>query len=357
MSIRLLVPAVAGFLALAQACHAQTPQSFTVKQIVPFAQGGDRERAAFGRVPGLAELVKGQFGVGGADLNGDGKPELMLFSLTCDAAGCPLVVFENKGPGNVVPLLAQKIAGRPAITNETMNGYNAIAAADQAGAIMKDARTGKQAVYPVASVPAAANAAPPGAASPAPPAPASAAPPRAAAPAASAASVSSPSHDFLPLCMFAKCLNPRVQSKTGVGTASARVEARVTKEDAAKWCAANNPTYKGCVDDRLESGGAADRFNNLDFHATANCDKGEMTAVDDLKYTYAGAWPSGGPGAGRPRFKGPYTTDGTTQFEQQGAVQLASGAYSISEVANKPNSGESLAIQWEILCGTKVPGG
>jgi hypothetical protein len=80
-----------------------------------------------------------------------------------------------------------------------------------------------------------------------------------------------------------------------------------------------------------------------------------MTAVDELAYTYAGTWPAGGPGAGRPRFKGPHTTDGTTQFEQQGAVQLQSGAYSIADVANQPNSGESLAIQWEILCGTKVP--
>lgn len=355
MSIRLLPLAVAGCTAFAPSARAQTPQTFTVKQVVQFAQGGDRERAAFGRVPGLAEIVKGQFGVGGVDLNGDGKPELLLFSLACDAAGCPLVVFENKGPGNIAPLLAQKLAGRPAITNETVNGYNAIAAADQTGAIVKDARTGKQAVYPLrAPAPAAANAAPP-APAPAPPAATPRAAPTQVAPAASAASVSSPKHDFLPLCMFDRCLNPRVQSKNGVGTASARVEASVTKEDAAKWCAQYNPTYKGCVDDRLESGGAADRFNDLDFHATANCDKGEMTAVDQLKYTYKGTWPSGGPGAGRARFQGPYTTDGTTRFEQQGAVQVQSGAYSISDVANQPNSGESLAIQWEILCGTKVP--
>jgi hypothetical protein len=298
-------------------------------------------------VPGLAELVKGQFGVGAADLNADGKPELLVFSLACDAAGCPLIVFENKGPGNIAPLLAQKMTGRPAITTETVNGYNAIAAADQAGAIMKDARTGQQAVYPIGTnAAAAANAAP------------AAEPPRSAASpvaAAAVASVSSPKHDFLPLCLLPKCLNPRVQSKAGVGTAAARVEARVTKEDAAKWCAENNPTYPGCVDDRIEFGGAADRYNDLDFHATANCDRGEMTAVDQLAYRYAGAWPSGGPGAGRPRFQGPYRTDGTTGFEQQGAVQVQSGVYSIADVANQPNSGESLAIQWEILCGTKVP--
>jgi hypothetical protein len=351
MSFRLVTTAVAGLLACASLVHAQAPQTFTIKQVVQLGKGGDRERAAFSRVPGLAELVKGEFGVGGADLNGDGKPEIMLFSLACDAAGCPLIVFESKGEGKVSPLLAQKLTGLPAITNETVNGYNAIAATGQSGAILKDARTGKQAVYPIgAGAPAAADAAPPATATPA-------APPRSAtAPTApAAASVSSPKHDFLPLCMFAKCLNPRVQSKMGVGTANARAEARVTKEDATKWCAENNPTYKGCVDDRLESGGAADGFNALDFHATANCDKGEMTAVDQLKYTYAGTWPSGGPGAGRPRFKGPHTTDGTTQFEQQGAAQIQSGAYTIAEVANQPNSGESLAIQWEILCGTKAP--
>jgi hypothetical protein len=340
MSIRLLAPAVAGLFAFGPCVHAQTPQTFTVKQVVQFAQGGERERAAFSRVPGLAELVKGQFGVGAADLNADGRPELMLFALTCDAAGCPLIVFENKGPGNIAPLLAQKMTGRPAITVETVNGYNAIAAADPAGAIMQDARTGKQAVYPIGTNASAA---------------ANAAPPAAAAPAEAVASVSSPKHDFLPLCLLPKCLNPRVQSKVGVGTAAARVEARVTKEDAAKWCAENNPTYPGCVDDRVEFGGAADRYNDLDFHATANCDRGEMTAVDQLAYRYAGAWPSGGPGAGRPRFQGPYRTDGTTGFEQQGAVQVQSGVYSIADVANQPNSGESLAIQWEILCGTKVP--
>lgn len=347
MSIRVLGPAVAGLLAFTPSVHAQAPQTFTVKQLVQFAQGGDRERAAFARVPGLADLTKGQFGVGAADLNADGKPELMLFSLTCDAAGCPLVVFENKGPGNIVPLLAQRLTGRPAITNETVNGYNAIAAADQTGAIMKNA-SGIQAVYPLGANAAAANAAPA-----APAAPARSAAP--ATPASTVASVSSPKHDFLPLCLLPKCLNPRVQSKTGIGTANARVEARVTRDDAAKWCAENNPTYAGCVDDRLEFGGAADRYNDLDFHATADCDKGAMIAVDQLAYTYVGTWPAGGPGAGRPRFQGPYTTDGTTDFEQQGAIQVQSGAYSIADVANGPNSGESLAIQWEILCGTKVP--
>jgi hypothetical protein len=344
--------AIAVLLGLAQAVGAQAPQTFTLKTIVKFAPGGERERAAFARVPGLADLVKGQFGVGSADLNGNGSAEMILLSLTCDNAGCPVVVFENKGPGNVAPIFAQKMAGRVAITNESVNGYNAIAAADPSGAIMTDGRTGKQLVYLLgAGAPSAANAAPNPTPAPATPPKAAAAAPR-TAPAQPAASQAG--GEFLPLCLLPKCLNPRVISKSGVGTANARAEAKVTAEDAARWCAQNNPTYKGCVDDRVEYGGSADRFNNIDFKASANCTAGTLVAVDDLSYTYIGTWPDG-PGAGRPRFRGPHTTDGTTQFEQQGAVQVASGAYSIAEVANQPNSGESLAIQWEILCGAARP--
>jgi hypothetical protein len=74
------------------------------------------------------------------------------------------------------------------------------------------------------------------------------------------ASVSSPKHDFLPRCVLPKFLNPRVQSRPGPDTASPRVEARVTKEDVAKWCAESNSTYPRCVEDRAELGGAADRY-------------------------------------------------------------------------------------------------
>lgn len=343
-------------LGVTQAVCAQTPQTFTLKTIVQFAPGGERERAAFSRVPGLAELVKGQFGVGAADLNGNGSAEMILLSLTCDAAGCPLVVFENKGPGNITPIFAQKMAGRVAITNETVNGYNAVAAADKAGAIMTDSRTGKQIVYLLGTQSGTANAVP----NPAPnPAPAAAAPPKPAAPAQPAAPArpvsAQGSGEFLPLCLLPMCLNPRVISKTGIGTANATAQAKVTAEDATRWCAQYQPRYKACAEDQVEYGGAADRFNNIDFKASANCQTGQLVAIDELTYAYAGTWPNG-PGAGRPKFRGPHTTDGTTQFEQQGAVQVASGAYSISEVANKPNSGESLAIQWEILCaGAPAP--
>jgi hypothetical protein len=136
---------VACLAALAPVALAQSPQTFTLKQIVPLAQGGDKERAAFSHVPGLADLVKGQFAIGAADLNGDGTPEMIVVSLVCDGAGCPVVVLQSAG-NDIAPIFVRKIAGRVAITREKVNGYYALAAADQKGAIMKDAH-GQQIVY------------------------------------------------------------------------------------------------------------------------------------------------------------------------------------------------------------------
>src|SRR4029077_8503507 len=99
---------------------------------------------------------------------------------------------------NATPIFAQKMSGRVAITNETVNGYNAIAAADPKGAIMTDPR-GKQIVYTLGAQgpKAAANAAP--STGPAPASPAA----RPTASAASAqAAASRPGGDFLPLCLL-----------------------------------------------------------------------------------------------------------------------------------------------------------
>jgi hypothetical protein len=61
---------------------------------------------------------------------------LTPLSLTPDNSGCPVVVFESKGPGNVQPTFARKMTGRVAVTNEGVNGYNALAAADLQGKIL-----------------------------------------------------------------------------------------------------------------------------------------------------------------------------------------------------------------------------
>src|SRR5262245_33548195 len=130
---------IALLAAFASVALAQASQIFTPKQIVPLAPGGDKERAGLSRLPGLADFVKGEFAIGAADLNGDGSPEMILVSLVCDEAGCPVVVLQSNGK-EIKPIFAQKIAGRVAVTREKVDGYSALAAADQSGGIMKDAR-------------------------------------------------------------------------------------------------------------------------------------------------------------------------------------------------------------------------
>jgi hypothetical protein len=133
--------------ALAPLAFAEAPQTFTVKQIVPLVPGGDKERAGLSQLPGLADIVQGQFALGAADLNGDGSPEMIIVSLVCDSAGCPVVVLQRAGSDKeIAPIFVRKITGRIAVTREKVNGYYALAAADQSGAIMKDAQ-GRQVVY------------------------------------------------------------------------------------------------------------------------------------------------------------------------------------------------------------------
>jgi hypothetical protein len=154
---RLATACVLPLLAFATLVLAQAAATYTPKAIVQFQQGGDKERGVLGRMPGLADLIKGQFGLGAADLNGDGTNEIVVLSLTCDGAGCPDVVRQNN-QGRATPIFAQKVAGRLALTNEKANGYYQLAAADKTGAIIKDA-AGKQLVYAVGTPGAPTNGA------------------------------------------------------------------------------------------------------------------------------------------------------------------------------------------------------
>ena len=69
---------------------------------------------------------------------------------------------------------------------------------------------------------------------------ASASPDPAAAQAASAV-------QYLPVCTVPNCLNPRVTSKSGMGSANASAEAKAVRDDAVAWCAqysARNPNWQ-----------------------------------------------------------------------------------------------------------------
>jgi hypothetical protein len=146
-----------------------------------------------------------------------------------------------------------------------------------------------------------------------------------------------------------------VASKSGVGSANATAEAKVTAEDAKAWCAKWNPRYPQCAEDQIAQGGTGGgaKFRSPTYTASANCATGELKAVDGRAYKYTGTWPDG-PGAGRPRFE-PAPGGSPRPFAQQGAAQVENGSTTIYQLALEPNAGESLAIQWNLLCAGAAP--
>jgi len=163
-----------------------------------------------------------------------------------------------------------------------------------------------------------------------------------------------PGVEYLPSCLYPKCLNLQVVEKTGIGTAAAKVRGEMNRDDATRWCATYKPQDRFCVQNEVETGGSQGGPSGpLTPAITADCIAGTMHGVDGFDVRYNGTWPSGGPGAGRPKFVGGGNPSFT--FEQQGAVQLL-GAQTIYEFARNRSSGEALAIQWEMLCkGAPAP--
>lgn len=159
--------------------------------------------------------------------------------------------------------------------------------------------------------------------------------------AALAATLPAFSAEYLPVCE--KCLNPRVTSKAGAGTATASAEATVMPEDAAAWCAANRPRDPYCAREEVKNGGDGGRKS---FRATANCSAGSMLSMDGYEYHYAGVWPDG-PGRGRPMLK---DTGGNIRRWNS----VASG-YGKARSEWDRFGGYSLTGQWEVLCGSSAP--
>ncbi|HSU05846.1 MAG TPA: hypothetical protein VLI93_09755 [Acetobacteraceae bacterium] len=91
--------------------------------------------------------------------------------------------------------------------------------------------------------------------------------------------------EWLSLC--SKCLSPSITSKSGLGTAHATAEGKITRQDAESWCANWQPDskLKQCVAEQL----ATDEAKQT-YRATA----GRIIAIDGATYTQAGRWTSGG---------------------------------------------------------------
>ena len=153
--------------------------------------------------------------------------------------------------------------------------------------------------------------------------------------------------DIMPICSMPKCLNPRVTAKSGIGTANATVEAKVTPEDAAKWCATYKPKDKLCAQEQVRSGWIA--FRNL-YRANADCVTGRMTPIDGNTYTYIGVWEDG-PGKGRPKFTTTNRQFPHTKWDETGVQIHPSGS-----ITGWGGGSPNLAAQWEVLCaGAPAP--
>ncbi|MGH9348057.1 MAG: hypothetical protein ACRD26_12425, partial [Vicinamibacterales bacterium] len=128
--------------------------------------------------------------------------------------------------------------------------------------------------------------------------------------------------EWLALC--SKCASPTVTSKSGIGTAKATAEARMTRADITGpdgLCAAND---NACIQTELRKV----------YRASADCTAGRITAVDEKSYTLAGLWDDSDIGGGRTKWR-----------DEGGGIvgrDNASGGLGISQ-------------QWEVLCPGAVP--
>ncbi|MBN9564298.1 MAG: hypothetical protein J0H14_26765 [Alphaproteobacteria bacterium] len=127
--------------------------------------------------------------------------------------------------------------------------------------------------------------------------------------------------EWLSLC--SKCLSPSITAKSGIGTAHAAAEARITRQDAVDWCENWQPGDKGCVREQLASPEA-----KTTFRATADCLAGRITPIDGQTYSLAGKWPSGIE-RGRTRWR-----------DAKGQIVGADNA----------SNGLGISQQWEVLC-------
>jgi hypothetical protein len=133
------------------------------------------------------------------------------------------------------------------------------------------------------------------------------------------------------LSLGSKHWAPTVIKKSGIGTANAVAEAKVTRQEIEGWCANWAPGDRACVQRELASAAA-----KKTYRASADCTAGRITAVDGQTYTLAGTWDSSDIGAGRTRWRD------------------ASG-----NIVGRDNASGGLGIaqQWEVLCPgpLKVP--
>ena len=125
------------------------------------------------------------------------------------------------------------------------------------------------------------------------------------------------------LSQCSKCPSPSITRTSGLGTANAVAEAKMTRKELEGWCAQWEPQNRACVKEQLAGTDLSETYR-----ATANCPAGRITPIDGQTYSYAGKW-TDDIGKGRSRWRD------------------ASG-----KIVGQDNASNGLAIsqQWEVLC-------
>ena len=121
-----------------------------------------------------------------------------------------------------------------------------------------------------------------------------------------------------------KSWSATIFSKSGIGTASAVAQARVTRKSIQGWCENWSPGDKQCV-----SGILKDLDLSTVYRAEANCQAGSIVPTTGGRYTLAGIWDNRDIGGGRSKWR-----------DSKGAIvgrSTAAGGLAISQ-------------QWEVLC-------
>jgi hypothetical protein len=121
---------------------AQSAMKFTPGRVVTFNKVTAKGQEMLLQVPVARDIVAaGSYFVAQEDFDDDGQHEIILISRSsslCSADGCAMLIL-RKGPAGTEILLLQKVAVAKhyALTEQKVDGYRALAALDESGAIVE----------------------------------------------------------------------------------------------------------------------------------------------------------------------------------------------------------------------------